>query len=139
AVVNLLDRCQCADGSYGTSPSATGFGLALRPEPHAAVYLERLTHLNGDGGVQFLYPCEIFETAWALHALREMPLPADAVRPHLQRLQAAWTSSGVSWSTVGTIPDVDDSAVTVLVLRRRGVTVDSAPLLQYEAEECFST
>jgi halimadienyl-diphosphate synthase len=136
----LVDRCQAANGSYGTSPSATAYVFGQRQDPAAESYLREVASIHRSGGVLFLYPFELFETAWVLYYLHDMALERRLLEPHLSRLKAGWKSSGASWTGInGSVPDVDDTAVALRMLRLHESGFDADIFQQYEAEDHFYT
>jgi halimadienyl-diphosphate synthase len=139
AIPSLLNRCQSTNGSWGTSPGATAYGYLQRPNTEAAHYLDRVTNMDTDGGIVFLWPFEVFETAWVLYYLSSLPLTRDDVAPALDRLRAGFTSAGTSWTKADMVPDVDDTAVTMHVLNHFGEPQDTSVFQLYEAAEYFYT
>jgi halimadienyl-diphosphate synthase len=135
----LLPRCQSDTGSYGCSPSATSYAFLHRPESSALRYLQRVATMRPDGGVLFLWPFEVFESAWALYYLADLPLDPEVVQPSLARLRAGLTPAGTSWTRHGMPSDVDDTAVTLYVLHRYGESISGDVFAQYEAPEHFYT
>jgi len=138
-IPELSSRCQCINGSFGTSPSATAFAFMKSPEPGAEAYLRTVASLHPNGGVVFLYPFELFEIAWVLYYLGDMPVGREVLGPQLNRLRSSWTRSGVSWTDKGTVADVDDTAVVLRTLQvhERGQSPDI--FTQYEADDHFYT
>lgn len=131
------------DGSMVTSPSATAFLLSQFPDwrsshPESVAYLEDLLGSRGTG-LPTVSPCDVFMRAWVLYYLHYGGLlegRAKSLKPHYEYLLARWRPAGVGWASTG-IPDSDDSATTLLALRRAGYEIDGACLLAYERDRHF--
>lgn len=134
---SLATRCQSPNGSFGCSPSATAYALGAQWDPKAEAYVRHVASLSPDGGMVFLQPFEIFETAWVLYYLRDMKLEAEVLRPHLWRLLDGWQPTGVSWTRESAVTDADDTAVVVTILGDHGYRLDSTVFRLYEAEDHF--
>ncbi|HEY7415735.1 MAG TPA: prenyltransferase/squalene oxidase repeat-containing protein, partial [Ktedonobacteraceae bacterium] len=134
---SLLRRCQASNGSYGASPSATAYAQLHAPNDEAARYLQHVVSLSSEHGVMDVYPINIFETAWSLQSLlcvRDLvPEFDDAVRGLLHY----WTPMGVGHTDSGMIPDSDDTATVLFLLRSVGELIDADVLKQFEDQEFF--
>lgn len=134
---SLVSRCQGPNGSYGASPSATAYVLMRAHDDLAADYLKRVVSLSDSGGVISAYTMSVFERAWVLRSLAplrdEIPEYQDAVK----KLADSWSPRGVSFTESGMVPDSDDTAVALMVLRAAGHPVDSEVLGLFEGEDHF--
>lgn len=135
----LAPRCRLADGSYGVSPSATAYVHARLPSDETAGYLHRVAALDPTGGIPYVHPFETFEASWVLRLLDSLVVGAPEAAPLLDRLERAWTASGVTWTGESSVPDADDTAVALSVLRRHGREGDPSVLAQFEADDRFHT
>lgn len=132
------------DGSMVTSPSATAFLLSQFPNwrsshPESAAYLESLLGSPG-AGLPAVAPCDVFMRSWVLYYLHYGGLldgRAQSLKPHYEYLLKRWRSEGVGWASTG-LPDSDDTATTLLTLRRGGYRIDGACLLAYERDRHFA-
>ncbi len=134
---SLVSRCQGPNGSYGASPSATAYVLMHAPDDLAADYLKRVVSLSDSGGVMSAYTISIFELAWALRSLAPLRDELPELEGPLRRLADKWSPRGVSFTESGMVPDSDDTAVAILVLRMAGRPVDSDVLDLFEGEDHF--
>jgi halimadienyl-diphosphate synthase len=139
--IDLLDiqSLQDANGSIGCSPSATAFfTLAVQAgDVEALAYLHRM--VNDDGGVPYVGPIDVFENAWvpwnlALTGNRSL---RESVEPHLDFLEAHWTSEGVASVSYLGFKDGDATSMSFDTLTRFGRNVDIAGVLHYELEDRF--
>jgi len=132
------------DGSMATSPSATAFLLSQVPDwrsrfPRSVRYLEELM-LRYDAGLPPIAPCDVFVRAWPMYYLYHGNLLAghtELVRANCEYLLSHWGPEGLGWSSAG-LPESDDTAMTLLALRRAGYEVDGSCLLAYERERHFA-
>jgi halimadienyl-diphosphate synthase len=132
-----------ANDSVASSPSATAaFILSTKRDTSAAVsYLADVFHQQGDGGLPFKQPFDLFEAAWTLNHLRQSEL-IEADDPEVQRilqfLYESWSDeTGISASKYFHVPDLDDTAVTYSLLRWGGFDVDYNVFKTYETDTHF--
>lgn len=132
------------DGSMVTSPSATAFLLSQFPDwrsshPESATYLEGLLG-SRNTGLPTVAPCDVFMRTWILYYLHYGGLldgRDESLKPHYEYLLECWRPEGVGWASTG-LPDSDDTATTLLALRRAGYEIDGACLLAYERDQHFA-
>lgn len=137
----LARRCQNPDGSYGSSPSATAFALLHADDPSAAGYLRRAMAVSEDGGVQNVFPIDLFEKGWILFNLGPAALEVPGAQALIADLAGAWSPAGVGFTSHGLLTDGDDTAVVFKVLLENGLLVRPRVFKLFEAEEfffCFS-
>ncbi len=144
----LLD----ASGSVGHSPSATAAWLraaADRPEladhcARARDYLSRAaitTRVGIPGVVPGVWPIKRFEQAFALYMLLiagvlQHPRLAPAVDMQLRDLYAAFKPTGIGFSDYF-IPDGDDTAAALAVLKVAGYSVDASTMDHFNCADHF--
>jgi len=136
---DLARRCQASNGSFGASPSATAFFLTHQWDENAAVYLRAVLALSGTGGACNVFPFEIFERGWVLSHLGSLARRVSGYRQHLAELAAAWSPVGVGFTSIGIVPDGDDTAIVLKVLRGGGFPVQPQVLKLFEADDYFFT
>lgn len=133
-----------ANGSVGASPSATaGFVLDSKggDVSKSLAYLERVMQKQGDGGISFIEPFDIFEISWGLNhlfmgCLIEPDMPE--VRRLLDILWKNWSQeSGVTFSTYFHVHDLDESAVVFKLLKWGGYPVTADFFKFYEEATHF--
>jgi halimadienyl-diphosphate synthase len=132
---NRLAAAQGANGSIGNSPAATAFFLSRREDAAAAAYLEECLRHTGGATAPVLHPCETFELLWAAYHLHLGGVPAaELLLPDQRRaLRDALREGGVSLSpTTFPIPDADDTAVALLLLRDLGEPAEPRALRGFE-------
>lgn len=137
----LARRRQAGNGSFGASPSATAFVLLHDWNERAVAYLKKVVAVSGRGAACNVYPFEVFEKAWVLHAIGDMVESGLDIRAPLSALAAMWGPEGVSFTSQGMVSDCDDTAMAIKVLRRHGHAVDPAVLSRFEGPDyfyCFS-
>ena len=137
----LARRCQNPDGSYGSSPSATAFALLHAEDPSADGYLRRVMTVSEDGGVQNVYPIDLFEKGWILFNLGRASLEVPGTQALIADLAGAWSPAGVGFTSHGLLADGDDTAVVFKVLLENGLLVRPRVFKLFEAEDfffCFS-
>lgn len=135
--VKLLEK----NHSVGISPSATAGYLLQRSDEQAIEYLQYALGMLGDGSVSTVAPSDIAEIAWSINHLRA----AGAISPDepevkraLDDLWSFWLpETGVSSSSVWAVPELDDTAACVAVLRWAGYAVNPDVLGYYELDEHF--
>lgn len=132
-----LRSVQSANGSFGSSPSATAYTLEFEWNDAAVGCLQRAMTVSRDGGMQALHPIELFERTWVLDALHSAGLPVGETLPHLLPLQRAWTPRGIGMSADGIPADLDDSIVSMKLLRHAGISVNTDLLHYYEGPEGY--
>ncbi len=131
------------NGSVGVSPAATAATmLSLKwASPESLDYLRGAVRQQGDGGVPFVTPMDIFETSWALNHFRLSGVVSPDhpdVRRSLEWLWQNWSAQrGVGFSSYFSVPDLDDTAVTFSVLRWGGYPVDADVFAPFEQETHF--
>src|SRR5215204_459157 len=120
------------DGSMATSPSATAFLLSQVPDwrsrfTRSVRYLEELM-LRYDAGLPPIAPCDVFVRAWPMYYLYHGNLLAghtELVKANCAYLLSHWGPEGLGWSSTG-LPESDDTAMTLLALRRAGYEGDGS-------------
>jgi len=134
--VEAIRTRQAANGSFGNSPSATAFFLTRADDARARAYLTDLAQ-RGDGGIPNVSPFDVFERASVLYNLARAGLMPQEALPHVEHLATALTEEGVGIARDGLRPDSDDTALTLMVLRRYGYPVSFAPLRSFEGTTSF--
>lgn len=127
------------NGSYGCSPSATAHVLAHVHDDAAERYLRRVMRISLNGGAPTIYPLEIFERGWVLYNLGLAGVEIPGAGPLRRYLLDSLTPEGFGMARQGLLPDCDDTAMALIVLRRAGYTVDLDLLRPFEREGWFST
>jgi halimadienyl-diphosphate synthase len=130
-----LPAAQGQNGSIGNSPAATAFFLSHREDAAAAAYLDGCLRLGGGATAPVLHPCETFELLWAAYHLHLGGVPsAELLSAEWRaRLRGALAEGGVSLSPATfPIPDADDTAVALLLLRALGEPVEAVALRAFE-------
>src|SRR5262249_30342850 len=138
ANVDALRRAQSTNGSLGNSPAATAFLLTLTHDEAALSYLEGVQRETGVG-VPFAYPIEIYEPLWVLDHLRRGGVPIHQIVPRTfwPWLAAQLGPSGVSFSQSFAAPDLDDTAVAIVLLTQAGYPVDAQALVRFQQGGCY--
>jgi hypothetical protein len=132
-------RLRSENGGFANSPSATAHALTHKFDPSAWSYIRRVMGVSVNGGAPCLYPFEVFEKSWVLYNLGLANINLTAAQSHLQFLAESLLPEGVGLSREFLVPDSDDTAVVLRLLRKAGHEVNLAPLFQFEREDCFST
>jgi len=130
-----LTAAQGPNGSIGNSPAATAYFLSHRDDAAAAAYLAECLRLTGGATAPVLHPCETFELLWTAYHLHLGGVPAAELLTPARRgmLLGALAEGGVSLSpTTFPIPDADDTAVALLLLRELGEPVEARALRSFE-------
>ena len=136
-IPELARGVQSADGSFGSSPSATAYFLTHAASPEAEAYLARVMQVSGDGGVGNVYPFDIFEHAWVLWNLRSMARELPEHGRLLSHLAGTWQVGGVGFSSHCQIVESDDTAVAFRVIRDNGLKVDPSVFRLFEGDDFF--
>ena len=136
-IPELARPIQSADGSFGSSPSATAYFLTRAESPEADSYLAEVMEVSGDGGAGNVYPFDIFEHAWVLWNLRSLRTELPEHGRLLSHLAGAWRPGGVGFSSHCHIVESDDTAVAFRVLRDHGLNVDPSVFRLFEADDFF--
>ena len=125
-----LRAARGANGALGNSPAATAYYFTRSHDPQALAYLERCLTRTGGAMAPVLYPCETFELVWAAYHLFLGGVPAACLLDPLEQaaLCDALRTGGVSLSPTFPIPDADNTAVALLLLRDLGELVDPTVL-----------
>lgn len=137
-----LARAQGANGSIGNSPAATAFLLLHDPDNRAALaYIETCLASDTSMGVPVLFPCEHFDTLWsAYHRLLGGVSAQRAItQDQADGYERALAGSGICLADTFPIPDADDTAVAILLLRERGRPVATSALDSFERERLYAS
>jgi len=129
-----------ANGTVANSPSATAFLAMQQKNPEIEKYLALVMQESLDGGVCNVKPFEVFEIAWVYYNLLLAGLRVDGMAQGVNRLQYAWSNTGVGISAHGLMPDADDSALAMNVMGQLGAPMSHAFLQGYRTERgylCF--
>ena len=138
-VLPLASRCRLPNGSYGVSPSTTAYVCLQVADAPAMAYLDRVTRLKPSGGVPYVHPFDVFETAWVAHLLGALANDHDRLPAMLDGLEKALTPLGAAWTVESSVTDADDTAVAVAVLTDHGRTCDTSVFELFETSEYFQT
>jgi halimadienyl-diphosphate synthase len=134
----LVQRCQSPNGSYGASPSATAYVQAQLKDNDALGYIYRVAEQDS-GGIPYVYPFETMETSFVLYFLEPALHGLPEAEALIDRLADTWSPMGTPWSRECSVPDADDTAVTLSVLVRYGRSMDADVFELFEANEYFHT
>lgn len=106
--------------NLGNSPAATAC-LANKIQDLGLVNTLRALFKSFQGFLPVNYPIEIFELNWIIYFLH---LDKAAIpEQYLIHLTKNWSNErGIPWSASFLIPDLDDTAITFLLLKRFGYT-----------------
>lgn len=110
-----------ASGNFGNSPAATASYFQITKDPTSKSFLESVWK-QFNGGFPVNYPIEIFEINWVFYLL-SLIFPQIISENHdlISVLRDNWSERrGIAWSRTFPIPDLDDTAVTFLILRKLG-------------------
>ncbi|HKZ60151.1 MAG TPA: hypothetical protein VJ547_09940 [Candidatus Thermoplasmatota archaeon] len=125
-------------GSIMCAPSSTAFAMERAGRVEAPLLSYLRSTMNTDGGQRHFGPYEIMEGCYSLYALRRSGvLRTQAAHGALRRLREAWTAEGVAFSREFPAVDLDDSALTALVVAEGGEAVSPAFLDAYAGEDYF--
>ncbi|OJZ91051.1 hypothetical protein ASPFODRAFT_203518 [Aspergillus luchuensis CBS 106.47] len=99
---------------------------------------------KGNGGVGGVYPLEVFEPCWVLSTLLESGFTVDNLGTEnvgdLIELIHRSMPHGVAGATNTFLPDADDTARALMVLKNNGYEVSRANLIKsFEGDDCFET
>ncbi|NOK61775.1 MAG: hypothetical protein GFH27_549281n104 [Chloroflexi bacterium AL-W] len=141
-------------GSVGHNPSATAAWLratihvdGIDTVRHTAQdYLAQAAYASNEGIagiVPTVWPINRFEQSFGLYALfisglMDHPIVQEIVQPQLDDLAQAVTAQGLSMSD-HFIPDGDDTAVAVAVLRGSRYPIDPSVIRQFNVGDHFCT
>jgi halimadienyl-diphosphate synthase len=131
------------NGSVAASPSATAaYMLTTQYDTRPSInYIRDVMEHQGDGGLTFQQPFNLYEAAWTLNHLRQTGLVEPdnlEVQRILKFLHKSWSDkNGISPSEFFHAPDLDDTAVTYALLRWGGFDVSSDVFKYYETDTHF--
>lgn len=137
---NAAESLVDAFGSVANSPSATAYYFMRRENRAMRAYLDLVMEQSEDGGVCNVLPFEVFEISWVYYNLLLADVPRNNMSAGVSYLQKAWTKDGIGISMYGLMPDADDSALAMSVLRKAGVEISHKFLEKYRTEQgylCF--
>jgi len=110
------------NGSIGSSPASTTALMKRSPNAEGMNYLNRSFDMQGNGGVVAFNDYSIMNRAFTLYNLMRVGMPITRIiRQAALALKEQWTSAGVAFSPNFPVPDVDDTAVALWVMRKTGV------------------
>ncbi len=109
------------------------------PTSETAEYIERVARIDPTGGVPYVHPFEVFETAWVLHCLGPFVDGMPEANDLAERLVQSWSPMGLAWTAESTVTDADDTSVALLVLTRQGRTMDTGIFELFETADYFQT
>lgn len=133
-----LRATQYPNGSLGNSPAATAFFAQYHPNDDALAYLSSC--MDEQGSVPVLYPCTLFDTLWSAY-YRALACPSSI--PVLSSQTARWLQElldrgqGISLDPSFPVPDADDTAVAIWLLRRSGMRVRDVALAAFEQDGTY--
>ena len=132
-----LGRAQGPNGSIGNSPAATAFFFSRTANPAALAYLDACMASNGGQSAPVLHPCDTFEVLWSAYHLHLAGLPTNHLIDEEVRhlLVQSLRDDGVSLDPTFPIPDADDTAVALILLKALGLEVDPSVLQRFEAPD----
>ncbi|MCC7448543.1 MAG: hypothetical protein IT324_14070 [Anaerolineae bacterium] len=135
------DSLLVENDSAGTSPSATAAYLLSQTNQPALTYLHNAMQSTGTGAVPAVAPIELFEPVWALNYLRAAGAVTPDnpnIQPLLHHLWQIWSpETGSSYSYYFPIPNIDDTAACLTILRWGGYPVDTEVFKHYEVDTQF--
>jgi halimadienyl-diphosphate synthase len=135
-----LAAAQGSNGALGNSPAATAFLLQHGENEDAIAYLENCLAADGGAAVSVLEPCSMFITLWSAY---HDALFTDPRQPILHATDSAilahllQTGQAISLDATFPIPDADNTAVAIWLLRREGWTVDDVTLEPFAREQLY--
>jgi len=136
---DLARRCQAPNGSFAASPSATAYFLTHQWDEAAATYLRAVLALTPTGGACNVFPFEVFEKAWVLSHLGPLAPRVPRYQQRVAELATTWSPIGVGFTSVGSVPDGDDTAIVFRVLHGGGFPVRPEVFKLFEADDYFFT
>jgi halimadienyl-diphosphate synthase len=132
------------NGSVGMSPAATMAAMmhSRKTNPEALDYLQATLTQQGDGGLPFVQPMDVFEIVWTLYHLQQAGIVGPdhpQIRRLLDYLAASWSPErGISFTPALAVYDLDDTAVTYSLLRWAGYDVSADVFASFENETHFN-
>ncbi|PKU86965.1 Levopimaradiene synthase, chloroplastic [Dendrobium catenatum] len=125
-------KLQSSNGSFADSPSAT---VAAYLNSHDKKCLEYLTNIvkRFEDHVPFAYPVDIFERNWMVDTIQRLGIDHhfhEEISNTLNYLYRNLRKDGIAWARDLYLTDIDDTCITMLLLRLHGYPV-SSDVLEY--------
>lgn len=135
------DEVLVEEQSVASSPAATAAYLFAHPHSGALDALRTLMH--PDGAIPAFASIDLFEITWALSRLQAVgaiDAQMPEVRQLLDQLWQAWSpSTGIHFSSLFPIHDLDMSSAVFALLRWGGYPVEADAFEYFELEDHFCT
>eukprot|EP01018_Ginkgo_biloba_P016482 Gb_04666 [translate_table: standard] len=140
-----ITNLQSRDGSFLSSPASTACVFMHTQNKRCLHFLNFVLSKFGDY-VPCHYPLDLFERLWAVDTVERLGIDRyfkKEIKESLDYVYRYWDAErGVGWARCNPIPDVDDTAMGLRILRLHGYNVSSDVLENFRDEKgdffCFA-
>uniref|UniRef100_F2XFB2-2 Isoform 2 of Bifunctional levopimaradiene synthase, chloroplastic n=1 Tax=Picea sitchensis TaxID=3332 RepID=F2XFB2-2 len=136
-------KLQSKDGSFLTSPASTAAVFMRTGNKKCLEFLNFVLKKFGNH-VPCHYPLDLFERLWAVDTVERLGIDRhfkEEIKDALDYVYSHWDERGIGWARENLVPDIDDTAMGLRILRLHGYNVSSDVLKTFRDENgeffCF--
>nr|M4HYC6.1 RecName: Full=Bifunctional levopimaradiene synthase, chloroplastic; Short=PcLAS2; AltName: Full=Diterpene synthase; Includes: RecName: Full=Levopimaradiene synthase; AltName: Full=Abieta-7,13-diene synthase; AltName: Full=Neoabietadiene synthase; Includes: RecName: Full=Copalyl diphosphate synthase; Flags: Precursor [Pinus contorta]AFU73863.1 levopimaradiene/abietadiene synthase [Pinus contorta] len=136
-------KLQSKDRSFLSSPSSTAAVFMRTGNKKCLEFLNFVLKKFGNH-VPCHYPLDLFERLWAVDTVERLGIDhhfKEEIKDALDYVYSHWDERGIGWARENPVPDIDDTAMGLRILRLHGYNVSSDVLKTFRDENgeffCF--
>nr|Q50EK2.1 RecName: Full=Bifunctional levopimaradiene synthase, chloroplastic; Short=PtLAS; AltName: Full=Diterpene synthase; AltName: Full=PtTPS-LAS; Includes: RecName: Full=Levopimaradiene synthase; AltName: Full=Neoabietadiene synthase; Includes: RecName: Full=Copalyl diphosphate synthase; Flags: Precursor [Pinus taeda]AAX07435.1 diterpene synthase [Pinus taeda] len=136
-------KLQSKDGSFLSSPASTAAVFMRTGNKKCLEFLNFVLKKFGNH-VPCHYPLDLFERLWAVDTVERLGIDhhfKEEIKDALDYVYSHWDERGIGWARENPVPDIDDTAMGLRILRLHGYNVSSDVLKTFRDENgeffCF--
>nr|3S9V_A Chain A, Abietadiene synthase, chloroplastic [Abies grandis]3S9V_B Chain B, Abietadiene synthase, chloroplastic [Abies grandis]3S9V_C Chain C, Abietadiene synthase, chloroplastic [Abies grandis]3S9V_D Chain D, Abietadiene synthase, chloroplastic [Abies grandis] len=136
-------KLQSKDGSFLSSPASTAAVFMRTGNKKCLDFLNFVLKKFGNH-VPCHYPLDLFERLWAVDTVERLGIDRhfkEEIKEALDYVYSHWDERGIGWARENPVPDIDDTAMGLRILRLHGYNVSSDVLKTFRDENgeffCF--
>nr|UXG91343.1 (+)-CPP synthase [Callicarpa americana] len=135
-----LLKLRSPDGSFLTSPSSTAFAFMETKDENCFKFIKNTVE-KFNGGAPHTYPVDVFARLWAVDRLQRLGISRffeSEIKDCLDHINSVWTEKGVFSGRDSEFCDIDDTSMSIRLLRLHGYHVDPNALRNFKQDNKFS-
>nr|ALI57121.1 copalyl diphosphate synthase [Scoparia dulcis] len=127
-------------GSFLTSPASTAFAIINTKNEDCVAYIQNIVD-KCNGGAPPNYPVDIYDRLWAVDRIERLGISrffVSEIRACLNHIYRYWSDKGLYCAGDSEFVDIDDTSMSVRLLRLHGYNITPNALNNFKKDNAFT-